>query len=174
MNDKQEIIKFNNLLFKISKKDKSAFEEFYNSYSKLIYLAAYSVSRLNAVIEESVDDVLVKIWNGAAKFPKIKNPIGWLITITTNCVKDRLKSVKNYEEIFDISVTDKGIENVESADSFHSIISCLDDEEKKIVIMRIAEELSFKEIAKFEKKPLSSVSSTYYRALEKIKLEIKL
>lgn len=169
MNDRQEIQKFNNLLSRIAEKDMAAFEEFYNTYSRIIYLAARSVSALNTVVEEAVDDVLVKIWNGAAKFPKIKNPIGWLITITTNCVKDKLKSVRSYEEIFDVPVTDNGFEDVESADSFHSMISCLDDYEKRIVIMHIAEQLSFKEIARFERKPLSSVSSAYYRALEKIK-----
>lgn len=174
MNDIKEAIKFNNLLRKISKRDKLAFEEFYNSYSKLIYLAAYSVSKSKTIIEESVDDVLVKIWNGASRFFKIKNPIGWLITVTTNCVKDRLKLEKNYEDIFDIPTDDKLIEDIESQDSFCSIISCLTDEEKKIVIMHIAEDMSFKEIARLEKKPLSSISSVYYRALGKIKSEKKL
>lgn len=174
MNDKKEIKKFNNLLYEISKKNESAFEEFYNSYSKLIYMTAYSVSRANTIVEEAVDDVLVKIWNSASRFPKIKNPIGWLITVTTNCVKDKLKSIKRYEDIYNVPAVDRDIENIESADSFNSIILGLDDEEKRIIIMHIAEDLTFKEIARLEKKPLSSISAVYYRALEKIKSNKKL
>lgn len=58
---------------------------------------------------------------------------------------------------------------MEAEDGFHSYIACLGERERRIMIFRFVEGLSFREIAEEMKLPLNTVSSMYYRALEKIR-----
>ena len=57
-------------------------------------------------------------------------------------------------------------------DGFHSYIACLGERERRIMIFRFVEGLSFREIAEEMKLPLNTVSSMYYWALEKIRKKI--
>ena len=61
------------------------------------------------------------------------------------------------------------IENFLDEDEFYSEIKGLNEIEQKVMIFKFIEDMSFKEISKELKMSLSSVSSIYYRALEKIK-----
>ncbi|HIR39482.1 MAG TPA: RNA polymerase sigma factor [Candidatus Coproplasma stercoripullorum] len=161
--------KFNSLISKIAKGEKGAFEEFYGIFGKFIVLAAKTVTGEKEFLDEAVDDVLVKIWNAAPSMPHIKNPFGWLYTVAVNCAKDRRKSGRIYEDIGDIAVEDGGIAAVENSDSFTRLLSGLDDDERQIILMHICEDLSFKDIARALARPLSSVTSVYYRSLSKIR-----
>ena len=161
--------KFNRLIARIAEREKGAFEEFCNLFGKFIFLAVKGVTDSKELIEEAVDDVLTKIWNTAAKLPSISNPYGWLYTVSVNCAKDRVKSGRVYEDIGDIPVEDGGIAAVENGESFAWLISGLDDTERQVVLLRIVEDMSFKEISSLFGRPLSSITSLYYRALNKIK-----
>lgn len=97
ISDKQ----FNKLIKAIARKDKSALEELYSLFGKMIFISAKSITHSTELADEVVDDVLFKIWTNAHTYPKSKNPVGWLYVITVNCAKDRLKREKIVSEIFD-------------------------------------------------------------------------
>lgn len=160
---------FNNLVKEIAQGKKSALEDFYSAYGRLVYSVALSVSKSSYLADEIVNSVLVKIWQVSKYLKDIKNPVAWLYAVTANCAKDKLRAEKKYDEIYDIPQEDKNIEEILVNDSFNSKISYLDEEEKRIMIMRFIQDLSFKSIAKELNKPTSTVSSIYYRAIEKLK-----
>ena len=54
-------------------------------------------------------------------------------------------------------------------DAFYSYISGLSEKEQKVMIMRHAQDLPFKTVAKEIGKTISSLSTVYYRALKKVK-----
>lgn len=164
---------FYSIVEKIAQGEKDALENFYSVYGKLIYSVAVLVLKSQCLADETVDDVLVKIWQMASVLYKIENPIGWLYIITSNCAKDKLKSEKLTVEIYDVPRDDKNIEEFLTKDSFFSKIMVLNEEEQRIMILRFIQDLSFKSIAKEIKKPLSTVSSIYYRAKEKLKNQIE-
>lgn len=161
--------KFNGLIGEIAGGRRGALEEFYRHYGRFIYIAAKSIVNLPETVDEIIDDVLVKIWNNAPKLSPVKNPLGWIYTVTVNCAKDRLKANKTYDNIFEIAAEDNGIAAIENDDSFASLLAALDDDERQIILLHIAEDCSFKEIARQSGRPLSTVTSVYYRALAKIK-----
>lgn len=170
----KRVVQFNSLLFKIANGDEKALEELYNQFSGFIYSTAIRKTSSKAMIEEIVDDVVVKIWNAAPYQKYIDNPYGWIYAITLNSAKDHIKACKTYEEIFDVvAAEDDGIHMVEEEDSFCSMIACLDDDEERIVKLHLAEDYTFKEIARMEKKAVSTISSTYYRAIDKIRSQIE-
>lgn len=166
---KEDARSFNALLKRIAAKERGALEEFYNLYGKFIFISVKTVTGTLHIVDEIVDDVLVKLWNGAGGMSAVANPLGWLYTVAVNCAKDRLRTAAMYEDIYDIAVEDSGIADVENGDSFHSLLAPLDEDERAIIILHIAEGLPFKDIAAELLRPLSSVTSAYYRALEKIK-----
>ena len=158
---------FNRLLGKIAVKDEKALEALYDIYGKLIYVTAMTVTKSTFKADEIVDDVLVKIWKNADKLPKIKNPEGWLYSITVNCAKDKIKCEKQYVELFDLQ--EDGSVGDYPEDDFYNKISTLDETEQEIMILKFVDDLTFKKIAKAMGKPLSTITSVYYRALEKLK-----
>lgn len=165
---KDTVKNFNKLIKKISRKDEKSLEELYELYCKLIYTTALTVSKSSFKADEIVDDILVKIWRLANNLPNIENPEGWLYQITANCAKDKLKADKKYDEIYDLFENDAQIEiNIEDED-FYKLISELNEVEQEIMIFKFIEDMTFEMIAKEMNKPLSSISSTYYRALDKL------
>ena len=160
---------FNKLIKKIAHKDEKSLKELSDTYGKLIYVTALTKSKSSFKADEIVNDVLFKIWRNASKLPKIKNPDGWLYTITANCAKDKLKSEKNYVELDDLQ-DEYALTEINSEDEdFYKRISILNDTEQDIIILKIISDLTFETISKQLNKPLSTVTSTYYRALDKLK-----
>ena len=164
-----EINTFNALIKKIAECNRDALENFYATYGKLIYLTAMTVVKSSFKADEVVNDVLTKIWKTSKSLPKIDNPKGWVYTVTVNCAKDKIKNEKVYEEIFDIAVTDSRIEQIIDDDKFYKDIAVLNETEQQILILKFISDLTFDQIALSMKKPTSYVSTTYYRALEKLK-----
>ncbi len=165
--------KFNNLIKEIADGKQDALDKFYSAYVKLIYAVAVSVSKSEFLADEIVNDVLIKIWQTAPKLVTIENPIGWVYVVTANCAKDKLNKERQFNELFDIAQDDINIENFLIKDTFLSYISPLNKEEQQIMILKFVQDLSFKTIAKVIGKPVSTVSSLYYRSIDKLKQTIK-
>lgn len=161
--------KFNKLIKKIAKGDKQALCELYSGYNKLLSSAAWSVCRSHCLADEIVDDVLAKIWLAAKTLKKIENPAAWLCTVTKRCAIDRIKKEKQSYEFREAAENDPNMERLETDDAFYFYISRLNEEEQQIFILRFAQGLPFKQISKEIDKPLSTVTSIFYRAIEKLR-----
>lgn len=160
---------FNDLIQKIAQGDKNALEELYRVYGRMIYSIALSVSKSHFLSDEIVDDVLTRIWLNAKELKDIRKPVNWLYIVSKNCAIDRVKREKQTYEIYDISQNDTDMESVEANDSFYFYISRLNEDERKIFVMRFVQDLEFKQIAKEVSRPFSTVTSIFYRAIEKLK-----
>ena len=159
---------FNKLIKRMARRDENALEEFYRIYGRLIYATAITVLKSYVSADEVVDDLLIKIWKTADKLTKISNPEGWLYVLTVNSAKDKLKSEKQYAPLYDLK-EDAVTAEIQTDGDFYIQISNLNETEQEIMIMRFVEDLSFERIAREMEKPLSTITSTYYRALEKLK-----
>ena len=159
---------FNKLIKRMARRDENALEEFYRIYGRLIYATAITVLKSPVSADEVVDDLLIKIWKTADKLTKISNPEGWLYVLTVNSAKDKLKSEKQYAPLYDLK-EDAVTAEIQTDGDFYIQISNLNETEQEIMIMRFVEDLSFERIAREMEKPLSTITSTYYRALEKLK-----
>ena len=167
--ENSDVIQFNSFIKRIADKDTTALKALYEKYGRLIYSAAFTVLKNAQLADETVDDVLLKIWKSAQQLGFIKYVRGWLYKITVNQAKDKLKSERSVFELFDLAASQSDENEEESEIDFYSYISDLDELEQQILILKFVEDLSFKQISKELKKPLSTITSSYYRALEKIK-----
>lgn len=163
---------FNKLLRRISKDPEKGLNEFYQVYGRLIFRTAKNICGSYDMANDVVNQVLVKIWKLTERQPKIKNPNGFIYVITSNCAKDCLKERREVELNEAISVGEDNIQELLDQDAFESQISFLPEYERSIMIRRFASRQTFKEIAETDGKPLSTITTTYYRCLEKIERNI--
>jgi RNA polymerase sigma-70 factor (ECF subfamily) len=172
MKNKNELNQFYKLLKRISHRDESALEEFYNIYGKFIFSTARVITESSYLADEVLDDVLLKFWINADSFKKIKNPKGWIYTLTVNCAKDKLNAQIKSNEIFELT-EQIASPQTEYDDEFYNKIIDLNELEQQIMVLKFVDDLTFESIAEILNKPLSSISSMYYRALEKLKNNLK-
>lgn len=158
-----------NFMEEIRRDGKAGLAAFYERYKNMILRTALSVCRSLAVAEDVLDDVLIKVWK-TAENSKTKRPTeGWLYVITVNFAKRR---IKRYDKAVSLSEMipdeDDSIEKMIARDAFLSMLEGLSDNEKRIVIGKFSLGQTFKELSEEMNRPTSTVSTMYYRALEKI------
>ena len=168
----QERKKFNKLLSRIAKKDESAFRELHEKYGKFIKAVALAYVRQEFIADDVVDQVHIRVWRNAVKNVKVDKPLGWLYSITKNCALDILKEEEIAADADGIAVTDDNFDRFISNNTFYGHLAMLNPEEQQIMIMKLVRDMIFEDIAEELNKPLSTVSSTFYRALEKMKAKI--
>ena len=164
---------FCKIIRKIAEGKKSALRDFYVTFGKGIYSLAISVCNSPEDADEIVNDVLAKVWNSAELLLNFDNPDGWLYRVTVNAAHDKVR----YEEWLPldeyIPYESNGFEKVNDNDAFYRYIRFLSKDERNVVTLRIVEDLTFAAIAATTDSQVSTVSTLYYRALQKIKDRIK-
>lgn len=154
--------------------DKSlGMHKFYDTYGRFIKITAFYYCKDDDKSNEVVNQVLIKVWKNAKKLKEISNPLGWLYRVTINCTKDLFKRRVHLPLNEYILADEDAFEELLSLDSFEWLISSLDKHEQQIMNYKFIQRFSFQEIAKIMGKPLSTISSIYYRAQEKIKEKLK-
>lgn len=72
------------LLDRIVGSDEHAFRQLYNRYHQKIYAIGYYLTHSQAVSEDIVQDVFLKIWNKRADLQKVRHFESWLRIIVRN------------------------------------------------------------------------------------------
>lgn len=161
---------FAEVMNKIIKNPEIGLQEFYQKYGRLMQITAQAFCEKD-IVNEVVNDVLIKVWKNARKIKDIKNPEGWIYTITANTAKSTFKR-KHTFPLNENMMSDKNIINdVIEQDAFDMLIKNCTETERYIMIHKFVSKYTFQEIAEEIKKPLATVTSIYYRALKKIEKE---
>ncbi len=176
MSNKHEddIVKFNRIIGVIKEDTNKGTEIFFNEYAKLIKQFVYKLTRDEFVVNEILNDILIKVWLIAEKLDYIKNPFSWLCVVTKNRTRDVLRRIKPTCELEDYIIGDRtdfqdGIEEY----VFYELIEDLKLLEQEIVIKRLIEKYTFEELGVMFNMPKSTASSTYYRSLGKLRKKFK-
>ena len=157
------------LLKRIRKDPQGGLKEFYEKYGKLIKYTARLFCNTDFGADEVVNDVLIKIWKSSDRFGDIENPEGWLYVITSNCAKSSLRK-RSYIPLKETIADEKdGIQEFIDTDSFYFMIRELSEIEQQIIIHRCVSRYTFEEIGEILDKSTSTISSTFYRSIDKIK-----
>ena len=171
-NQEQRQQDFVKIIKKIIDNAKIGLKEFYEKYGRLIQITAQSFCEKDTA-NEVVNDVLVKVWKNARKIKNIENPEGWIYTITVNTAKSTFKRKSTFS-LNENMISDKNIINdVIEQDVFDALIKNCTEIERNIMIHKFVSKYTFQEIAEETKRPLSTVTSIYYRALKKIEKEMQ-
>ncbi len=161
--------KFNKILRLIIKDAQRGLECFYNEYGKLIYWTAKSKGCSEEKANVVVNTVLIKIWQKASQITNIEYPKAWVCTIARNCARDELNEVWHLELKEEICESNDDLQKVIDENSFEYLISHLKKDEKELFVLKFIAKCTFQEIANYFDKPLPTITTIFYRALDKIK-----
>lgn len=165
--------KFKDIINLILKDRDKGTELFYREYIRLITIAVRNVTPDPNKVNSAVNTVLITTWQNAKKLHKIKNPEGWLYVVARNCAKKENNERWDSELTEEICAITNAFDKIEADDAFCYLIRMLDEEEKEIMTLRFCADYTLKTIASHMRKPLSTITSSYYRAKEKIKKSLK-
>ena len=161
------------LLRRIRKDPQGGLKEFYEKYGKLIKYTARLFCRTDVLVDEIVNDVLMKIWRSSDTFGEIDNPEGWLYVVTANRAKSSLREQRYVPLEEEIADERDGIQEFIDMDSFYFMIGELSEIEQQIIINKCVFKYTFEDIGEMLNKSTSTVSSIFYRSLDKIKEKLE-
>lgn len=150
-------------------KVETIFEEIYYEYGKLVAFIISKYVYRKEDVEELVDDVFVSFFKIIFK-SEIQN-IKYYLTVQSknaaiNFMKNKINKLEViYNEEFVLNEISK--DNL-FFDLINDINKILNEEEMNIILLHVVYNYTFEELANKYHKPLSTIASTYRRAIRKI------
>lgn len=163
------------------KGDKEAFRELYDAYVKKVYSFVYYKVLHREQAEDVTSETFLKALSKINSFDVEKGSLlTWLYTIARNTVIDHARVKKetvDLEVAFDLGKEDGLDESVDAKEHVAKVqkyLSTLHEEQREIIIMRVWNDLSYKEIAEILGKSEASCKMMFSRAIGKLRSEIPL
>ncbi len=172
--------------------EKDGLKAIYEAYMPYLYSFILQRVKSREDAEDIVSELFLKLWRLAAGYEPRKGHKAWLTTIAGNMAIDFLRKRKK-EELTDFSEGDTAFEansrnsqglkqlNKEASKKqsteeevigntfFTDMLSILKDKEKQIIYLKLAGELTFKEISQLLKEPIGTVTWRYNAAIKKLR-----
>lgn len=167
-------------------RDREAYRELFRHFAPLIKSFALSTSGMasNALAEELVQEVMLKIWNRAATFDAAKaSATTWIYTLARNCRIDLLRRKFRVREEVDVDeLWDFGTDPEDLHDELYQkrieveireSLRALPMEQRQIIAKVYMEGKSHSEVAEELNIPLGTVKSRIRLALSKLKVTLQ-
>ena len=157
--------------------DKKTFDEVYLTYYKLVKYIIFDIVKNHDDAEDLSQEVFVKVFQKIDTFIPNTEMTPWISSIAKNTAIDFLKNKNSRVSIILLDTPDAGI-TVEDADCISDAIdekmkNILDEHEYFILVHKLYLELKFVEIADMLGTNVAKVAGKYYRAINKLKKELK-
>ena len=156
------------------------FSILYDVYIEKIYKYIYYKTGHKETAEDLTSKTFFKALRSIDKFEANESFSAWLYTIARNNVIDYYRAKKldiDIDDIWDLSDDDDLIQSIDDKNKILEIkkyLSNLKKEQREIVILRVWQQMSYKEIAEFVGKSEDACKVTYFRVIKKLKDEMPL
>jgi RNA polymerase sigma factor (sigma-70 family) len=163
------------------KGDLDHFSLLYDKYVKKIYNYVFYKTSNQEISEDIVSNIFLQALKSISKFNLEKGFFSaWLYKISQNKINDYYRARKiNYslEEAWGLKAdnnTEKEYQSQAEKKLLYQAIKKLKREQQEIIILRVLQDLSYKEIAQITKKSEAASKMIFKRSIEKLKKEIPL
>lgn len=158
------------LLRQIALGSQQAFEELYRATDSAIYGYALSLMRNHHEAQDIMMDTYLKIRCAAHLYMPMGKPMAWILTITKNIARTKLRSAGRQIPLDDLEETTPSFDrDSEEAVALEQAMKVLGDQERQILILHAVTGLKHREIAEMLGMPVATVLSKYARSLKKLK-----
>ena len=171
------------LLARITKRERAAFEQLYTRYSNILYATAMKFLKEDADAQDVVQDVFIQIWDKAKLYDSAKGkPLTWALTMTRNRSIDRIRAIQRRTRLRDDfekeTVADEsagirealsGVDASERTQILRDAVARLSPEQRKVIDLAFFGGLTQSEIADRLGEPLGTVKARARRGLMKLK-----
>lgn len=166
-------MKMERLVKKAQKGNDKAYLMLFQQYETDIYRMAYVYVKNR---DDALDLVQEVAYQSFKNIRTLKNPEyfkTWLMKITINCALNLLN--KNKKVVPLNSEVPIGMEegDIALSISLHKLIDTLKEDEKSVILLKYYDDRTLKEISEILGIPLGTAKSVLYRALEKLRQNIK-
>ncbi|MBU1130876.1 sigma-70 family RNA polymerase sigma factor [Patescibacteria group bacterium] len=152
------------------------FSRLYDKYIKKIYNFVYYRTHHKETAEDLTSQTFTKCLENLNKFSDKKGTFSsWLYQIARNTVIDYYRTFKketDIDDVWDLQTDDDAPRDVDTKMKLEKIaeyLKLLDKEQRDLIIMRIWDGLSYKEIAAIAKKSEASLKMMFSRTIKRLK-----
>lgn len=165
-------------LSRIEARDEVAFQELYQETKNGVYAIIMSIVKNRQTTEDLMQDTYIRMLEKLHLYERGRNFQAWLIQIAKNIAYDYIRKSSKQVVLDPIEsgyVFDQTIPTEPASDSpnLMEMIACLDATESEIILLKVVNDLPFREIATVVNKPLGTVLWLYQRALKKMKKHLE-
>ncbi len=164
-----------NFISELKKQNQEALEFFVKNYGGLIKAVVHRILySYPEDAEECLYDIIIKIWNNINSFDENKSSLSnWVAAVSKYGALDKLRKLAKYEPLSDIDsiqisykthFTDNEIFN----EFFSELISCLNEEDKKLFISLFWYGKTYDEVSSELKKNKNNLFNRVSRGKKKI------
>jgi len=171
------------LLARIAKRERAAFEELYTRYANILYATAMKFLKEDADAQDVVQDVFIQIWDKAKLYDPAKGkPLTWALTLTRNRSIDRIRAIQRRTRLRDDfekeTVMDEsgglrealsGVDASEKGQILRAAVGQLSPQQRRVIELAFFNGLTQSEIAEKLGEPLGTVKARARRGLMKLK-----
>lgn len=142
--------------------DRSALEEIYSGLKTPIFTVALRITGSRQLSEDVVQEVFVKLFVSPPE-ASVKKPRAYIFRMAHNMALDIAKKFPPYEELTEESASytlDSGTRlDIKAA------LDSLEEQQRRVVTLRVSAGLKFREIAEITGEPLGTVLWRYNKAI---------
>ncbi len=164
------------LIQKSQRGDNEAFGKLYDKHVRTIYNFIFYKTRHKETAEDLTSQTFFKALSHMDSVDADRSFISWLYKIAHNSVLDHYRTKKHNDDIDDFyDLTDGSedigvkIDDAAEAAKVKKYLEKLSPLERDIIIMRVWQELSYKEIAEIVGKSEASCKMVYSRSIKKLR-----
>ena len=155
-------------------------EQLIRAYGDDVYKVAYLYMKDKVIAEDIFQEVFYKVMKNYASFRHESNEKTWIMRITINTCKDKLRSswfrrvklVEQYEEMQELAVDPVDLVQKEEHEYLYHAIYELAPKHKEILILFYFKEYTYEEISCILNIPIGTVQSRLSRAKSKLKKQL--
>lgn len=164
------------LISKSREGDAEAFGALYDHYVRVVYNFVYYKTYHKDTAEDLTSETFLKALKNIKSADPERSILPWLMTIARNCVIDNYRRKRPSEDIDDFwDIRDESVDIEGDLDTksrvlrLRSELRKLPSKERDIIIMRVWQELPYKEIAAITGKSEASCKMSFSRSLSKLR-----
>ena len=165
-------------LVEAAQRDPACFADIYDNYFELVYAYVARRSRDRDEVEDLTSEVFRKALANLPRFRWTGAPFAaWLFRIASNLIADRAKRVAKEGNVpLDDNLAapvgerlQSSLEEVEQMARLFRVVGKLAEDQRRVLVMRFAEERSIREIANELGRSEGAVKQLQFRALENLR-----
>lgn len=148
------------------------FEEIYHETKRGVYAMIFSITKSHPITEDLMQEVYMKMLIKIDQYRVGSNFMNWLLQIAKNQAIDayrRNQKITHVDETDMDFISDGEHTKPDQEDSLQHMLEILDETERQIVMLKVIDELTHREIAKIVHKPIGTVLWLYQKAMDKLK-----